>query len=52
MPELSLETGYESRIMTGHKIGIRKIKFNITHVFPHEIVGENTALARCGGSLL
>lgn len=29
--------------MTGYKIGSRGIKFDMIHIFPHEIIEENTA---------
>ena len=41
MPELTVEVGHKPRMMTSYEIGIGRIKFNMIHVFPHEIMAGN-----------
>lgn len=41
MPELKLKIGYKSAVKTGYVTGIKRIKFDMIHIFSHEIMGEN-----------
>lgn len=41
MPELKLEIGYKSAVKTGYATGIKRIKFDMIHIFSREIMGGN-----------